>query len=77
MGLDLLDSPRLLGWVVRCDAIAYHVTHARERGCDFGDPSEGDRETATGGSLRWRATTDTICGGLVPFLILQSLFHGE
>ncbi len=67
--LDTLDSPKLLGWVARCDDLGSSLSQARELGLDFGEPSEGRRKTPAGGSLQWLATTETICDGMVPFLI--------
>lgn len=67
--LDRLDHPRLVGWVARCDQLGERVRRAREHGYDFGEPDEGCRQTHAGGSLNWWATSETICDGLVPFLI--------
>jgi hypothetical protein len=69
LGLDELERPRLVGWVARCDGIGSHVARARKLGCDVGEPLAGGRKTQAGGFLDWWATTESICDGVVPFLI--------
>jgi Glyoxalase-like domain len=66
------DQPTgLVTWAVRTHDIDGAVDSAREAGYDPGAPTDFARETATGETLRWRLTPDTIeaSGGLTPFLI--------
>jgi hypothetical protein len=68
-GLDSLDSPRLVGWAVRCHDIDARVAQAREQGYDPGDAIELQRTTVAGTVLRSRLTLNAIGGGPIPFLI--------
>ncbi len=68
-GVEGVTRAGLVGWALACDDIERSVGEARARGFDPGDVIDGERLTPTGAVLRWRATSNALTAGVVPFLI--------
>lgn len=68
-GVEGVTEPRLVGWALACDDVEIAVAHARAMGFDPGEVVDGQRVSATGTLLRWRASGNAQTAGLVPFLI--------
>ena len=68
----LVDGPRLIHWVLRCDDIAVQVERLRRIGLDRGNAISAERDTAEG-MLRWRISVrddgQRLCAGALPTLI--------
>lgn len=70
-GVDELDAPRLVTWVLRSEAIDALAAKAASRGVGLGAVASGSRERPDGTRLSWRLTDPWVMplGGAVPFLI--------
>lgn len=70
-GMDELEAPRLVTWVVRRDGLDEATGRWRERGVDAGDASRWSRRRSDGALLEWELTDPFLdrLGGVVPFFI--------
>jgi hypothetical protein len=70
-GLDALDRPRLLTWVLRSEAIEELAGKAARAGVPLGPIQSGSREKPDGTLLSWKLTDPYALplGGAIPFLI--------
>ena len=70
-GIDELESPRLVTWAIRTEALDDLIAEARAGGYDPGPARAMSRRTPGGELLEWRLTAPRFDygDGLVPFLI--------
>jgi hypothetical protein len=71
LGVDELDTPRLVTWVAKGTDLPRLVADARRAGIDLGDVLAGSRTRPDSTVLSWRLTDPrrVIAGGVVPFFI--------
>jgi hypothetical protein len=70
-GLDQLERPRLVTWVLRDEAIEARAEAARRAGLAIGVVAQGSRVRPDGGVVSWKVTDPYAMplDGAVPFLI--------
>ena len=70
-GLDQLERPRLVTWVLRDEAIEARAEAARRAGLAIGAVAKGSRVRPDGGVVSWKVTDPYAMpmDGAVPFLI--------
>lgn len=70
-GIDKLDAPRVVAWLIHPTDIDATIARARERGYEPGDVAPMSRDTPDGATLRWRLAKQPPDNkdGLVPALI--------
>jgi hypothetical protein len=70
-GLDQLERPRLVTWVLRDEAIEARAEAARRAGLAIGAVAQGSRVRPDGGVVSWKVTDPYAMplDGAVPFLI--------
>ena len=70
-GVDTLAAPRLVAWAIQLGDVERVMGDSARSGVILGKLAHGSRETADGGTIRWRLTEPSamVDDGLVPFLI--------
>ncbi len=70
-GLDRLEHPRLVTWVLRDEAIEMRAAAARKAGLALGEVQQGSRVRPDGAVVSWKVTDPYAMplDGAVPFLI--------
>ncbi len=71
LGIDDLDTPRLITWAATASPLAPFVEEATARGISLGRVQPAHRRRPDGVDLHWELTDPSVmlAGGLVPFFI--------